>query len=275
MSDASDVQRFVDVAQEAALAAGEIQMRSIGEVKEISFKGRINLVTDVDRMCEEKITQIIQRSFPDHGWLAEEEGEKVSPSSFQWIIDPLDGTTNYAHGYPRFCVSIALMKDHSLLCGAVYDPWLQEMFLGVKGKGAWLNQQRIQVTPETELGNSLLATGFAYDVREGPVIDNLDHFADFIVKGRAVRRDGSASLNLCYVAVGRFDGFWEMKLHPWDTAAGALIIEEAGGKVSDFSGNPFDLFGEEILATNRHIHQQMVEVLQHGAIGERGRDNVT
>jgi len=177
------------------------------------------------------------------------------------VIDPLDGTSNYAHGYPRFCVSIGIERRGVAMVGVVYDPLLDELFAAVRGQGAKLNDRPLRVSAEDRLERAMLATGFAYDVHRS-LEDNLDHFAAFAKTAQAIRRDGSAALNLCYVAAGRFDGFWEIKLHPWDVAAGILIVEEAGGRTSDFSGHPSCASGREIIASNARLHEAMLEILQ-------------
>lgn len=182
-------------------------------------------------------------------------------SDFRWIIDPLDGTTNYAHRFPVFCVSIALEVSGRITLGVIYDPMRGEMFSAIKGKGAALNGKKITVSSERELDKSLLSTGFPYDIRESEE-NNLDHFSRFITKAQAVRRCGSAAIDFCYVACGRFDGFWELKLAPWDVAAGVLIVEEAKGRISDFRGYEFSIYDKEILASNSLIHDQMIAVLR-------------
>ncbi|HET6369571.1 MAG TPA: inositol monophosphatase family protein, partial [Nitrospiria bacterium] len=181
-------------------------------------------------------------------------------SPYRWIIDPLDGTTNYAHGFPCFCVSIGLEHEGNVLLGVVYDPIRSELFYAERGKGATLNGRRIRVSSTFSLSRSLLVTGFAYDIRISQE-NNIDHFTRFSMRSQGVRRTGSAALDLCYVASGRFDGFWEMKLHPWDVAAGSLIVKEAGGEISTFSGDPFYIDSKEILATNGKIHREMIAVL--------------
>lgn len=261
--------QFKNVAIDAALKAGKIVLKHSGKVKRIGFKSDVNLVTDVDRLAEELIVKTIRNKFPRHGILTEESKEKKSTSDFKWVIDPLDGTTNYAHSLPVYCISIALEKEGKIVLGVVYNPNLDELFVAEKGKGAYLykgrgasrSTHRISVSHERKLGKSLLATGFPYDIRTSS-INNLNHFANFYKKCQAVRRMGAAALDLAYLAMGRFDGFWELKLSPWDMAAGSLLITEAGGKVTDFSGKPFNIYLKEILATNGKIHRQMVEILK-------------
>lgn len=238
--------------------------------RNIFFKGKVDLVTDLDRLAQKAIYERLARAFPEHGFLAEEELSRQPESDFLWIIDPLDGTTNYAHRFPIFCVSIALRHRERIVLGLVYDPMREEMFEAVTGRGARLNGEPIRVSQVNTLDHSLLATGFPYDVRESPV-NNVDHFNDFVVRAQAIRRCGSAALDLCYVACGRFDGFWELKLKPWDVAAGAIIVEEAGGRLSDFEGKKFAVDCQEVLATNGLIHDEMVQVLRMGKARREAR----
>ena len=271
-----NLNRFIKIAVRAARASGEIQRKGFGRRHSIRFKGAINLVTEVDHSCEEKIQRIISREFPDHDFLMEESGAWKRPSEYKWIIDPLDGTTNYAHGYPLFCTSIGLEHQGKMVLGVVYEPNRDELFVGVKGRGAALNGRKIRVSKTSILRRAFLATGFAYNVQT--VRDNnLDHFSDFILNAQAVRRDGVAAMDLCYVACGRYDGFWELDLRPWDTAAASLILREAGGRISSFEGGPFDLYGREIVASNGVLHRSMIKVLHkrgshgRGGQGRRGR----
>ncbi|MFW6136999.1 MAG: inositol monophosphatase family protein [Candidatus Aminicenantaceae bacterium] len=253
----------LDAAIETARKAGNLLNRLLGKKRKISYKGAVDLITDVDKESQSLIAGHLQRIFPSHDVLAEEELSSEKGSEFLWLVDPLDGTTNYAHGFPVFCVSIALEQRGEIVTGVVYDPARDEMFSARKGKGAALNGKALTVSKEGRLGRSLIATGFPYDIRESEV-NNLDHFARMAVRAQAIRRCGSAALDLCYTACGRFDGFWEMKLAPWDMAAGALIVSEAGGRITDFAGNPFCHDGNEILATNGLIHEQMISVLKQG-----------
>jgi myo-inositol-1(or 4)-monophosphatase len=252
---------LLSVAREAALKAGGILRDNIHGIREITFKGDINLVTEMDMRSERAVVETLLASFPDHGIIAEEETTIRNGSGFTWIIDPLDGTTNYAHGYPCFSVSIALEQDDEIVLGVVYDPMRDELFSAQKGKGAFLNGKQIKVSGIDTLIKSLLATGFPYD-RKVSDKNNLDYFHDLLMASQEVRRDGSAALDLCYVASGRFDGFWELKLKPWDVAAGSLILTEAGGRVSDLSGSRFSIRDDEILASNGKVHEQMAEILQ-------------
>lgn len=228
----------------------------------IEFKGDpTNLVTDVDKKVEKQIAQFIESNFPDHGILSE-EGISCRPSSkYLWIVDPLDGTTNFAHGYPHFAISIGIERDGEVIIAVVYDPLRDELFFAMKGLGARLNGRRIHVSNEKELDKSLLLTGFPYDIRVS-YENNLNLWNTFALKSQAVRRDGSAALNLAYVAAGRADGFWEIKLKPWDTAAGSLLVLESGGVVTDFVNKPVDIFGKEIVASNGKIHSQMLTCIK-------------
>ncbi|MSP39262.1 MAG: inositol monophosphatase [Deltaproteobacteria bacterium] len=251
---------LLGVAREAADAAGEIIRAGWDRPKTIGYKGAIDLVTSVDRDCERKIVEIIQRNFPNHSILAEEATNFAgSQDEFRWIVDPLDGTTNFAHGYPQFCVSIALERAGEIILGVVDDPIRRERFSAVRQQGATLNGKAIRVSTVNELDKSLLATGFPYDQREHADF-YLNYFKAFMTRSQGIRRAGSAALDLCYVACGRLDGFWELKLKPWDTAAGALIVAEAGGRLSDFPGRPFSIWGTETLASNGSIHNEMVQI---------------
>lgn len=248
-------------AREAAMKAGAMLRENLSGIRQIVFKGDINLVTEMDRRSEHTIVSTLLDAFPGHGILAEEGTSVRNSSGFTWIIDPLDGTTNYAHGYPCFSVSIALEREGEIVLGVVFDPMREELFSAHKGEGAFLNMKPVRVSGIDTLIASLLATGFPYD-RKVSEKNNMDYFHDLLMASQEVRRDGSAALDLCSVAVGRFDGFWELKLHPWDIAAGSLIVREAGGVVSDFSGTRFSLHDQEILATNGKIHDAMLHVLR-------------
>ncbi len=231
---------FLEIAKKAALASGEIQMEHLHREKKVEFKGEINLVTQVDKLCEKEIVSMIHSAFPSHDILAEEGSGTRKDSPYKWVIDPLDGTTNYAHGYPLFCTSIALEYKGEIVVGVVYEPNLKELFCAEKGQGASLNGNKIHVSKTSKLDQALLASGFAYNVKEVKN-NNLNHFSNFILNSRAVRRDGVAAADLCYLAMGRFDGFWELELQPWDLAAGFLMVEEAGGKVTDLRYKPFNI----------------------------------
>ena len=249
-----------DTAVAAAREAGAMLRERFGNAGTVEFKGEIDLVTEMDRLSEQAIVGRIKSAFPGHGILTEESAEEVGHSGYRWIIDPIDGTTNYAHAFPVFCVSIAFEQDGEVKLGVVYNPMLDELFVAEKGHGATLNGNRISVSKTGKLDKSLLATGFPYDIRTSPK-NNLDNFARFAVKAQAIRRAGSAALDLCYVACGRFDGFWEMKLRPWDVAAAALMVKEAGGMITAFGGGGFSIYGHECLASNALVHEEMLSVL--------------
>lgn len=259
MSKFSRYQRFTE---ELSKEAGSFLLRRMGRIKKISYKGRMNLITDVDIRCEQLIISSIRKSFPDHSIISEEAGRGGrEKSDFCWLIDPLDGTTNYAHSFSFFCVSIALLKKGEVVVGVVYDPVRDELFSASRDRGAFLNKRRIEVSKITRLDRSLLVTGFPY--RYGKAMRrNIDNFLRFMMRTQAVRRVGSAALDLCYVACGRFDGFWELGLHPWDTAAGSVIVEEAGGEVSAFKGGGFSPFLKEIVVSNSRLHKKMLKVLK-------------
>lgn len=255
------MEEFLRVAKEAARRAGEIQLEKRGQVGTITFKGDINLVTEVDQSCEAAILEVLTKKYPEHQILTEERGVVGQRSpQYKWIIDPLDGTTNYAHGYPCYCVSIALEYEGTVIIGVIYNPTREEWFEGIRGRGAFLNGKKISVSKNRSLQRALLATGFAYDVQQSSD-NNLDHFAKFILTSQAVRRDGAAAIDLAYVACGRYDGFWELGLYAWDVAAGALLVQEAGGKVSMFDGSPLDIHGKRIVASNGQIHNEMLAIL--------------
>lgn len=246
--------------REALRRGGAVLQNYFGRARNIEYKGKLDLVTDVDRRAEDIVVGFLSREFPSCGILAEERPEVEASSGCRWILDPLDGTTNYAHGYPFFCVSLAFEEKDRLVWGGVYDPIREELYTATRGHGARLNNRPIRVSTVATLDRALLCTGFPYDVHDSSD-DNLNHFTAFIKTAQAVRRDGSAALDLCYVGAGRFDGFWEMKLKPWDVAAGFLIVIEAGGMVTDFSGSPFSITDGNILASNGQIHGFMVRVL--------------
>jgi myo-inositol-1(or 4)-monophosphatase len=256
---------MLTTAIEAAKEAGKFLKYSVGRVKNIEVKQgeERNLVSEIDKASEAKIISIIKRKYPSHAILAEESGESDSASDYKWVIDPLDGTTNFLHGLPLFCVTIGIEYKSEIVAGVVYDPNLDELFTAEKGSGAFLNGKRLKVTPTSKLIDSLLVTGFPYDIAQNP--DNaIGHFVNFLVEGQGIRRLGSAALDLSYVAAGRFDGFWEVNLNPWDMAAGVLVVREAGGKVTDFSGGESTIYKKQVLATNGVIHDAMLHVLARG-----------
>jgi myo-inositol-1(or 4)-monophosphatase len=256
---------MLTVAIEAAREAGKFLKYSVGKVKSIEMKKgeERNLVSEIDKASEAKIISIIKRHYPGHAILAEESGANAAQSDYKWIIDPLDGTTNFLHGLPIFSVTIGVEFKGELVAGVVYDPNLDEMFTAEKGSGAFCNGKRLKVTATSELISSLLVTGFPYDIAENP--DNaVGHFVNFLMRGQGIRRLGSAAMDLAYVAAGRFDGFWEVNLNPWDMAAGVLLVREAGGTVTDFSGTPSTVYNKQVLATNGVLHEAMLQVLQQG-----------
>ncbi len=251
---------FLKVAVEAAREAGLMLKENLDASREIIYKGEVDLVTNFDNRSQEMIFARLSKDFPDHDFVAEEGLVRKKGDDYRWIFDPLDGTTNYAHGFPFFSVSIALEFKGRIICGVVYDPVRDETFSGAWGGGAFLNGRGIRVSAIDDLDKSLLATGFPYDLRESDE-NNIAHFNNFVVRAQAIRRCGSAALDLCYVACGRFDGFWELKLKPWDVAAASLIVQEAGGHLSDFENQEFHINSQETLGTNGLIHQQMLDVL--------------
>jgi myo-inositol-1(or 4)-monophosphatase len=256
---------LLNFAIQTAREAGQLLAERLGSILKVHNKGEIELLTESDLASERLIIDRIKTFHPRHAILAEESGETetgnlaASKGEWKWIIDPLDGTTNYAHGYPCFCVSIALEHNGVLELGVIYDPMRDEMFTAERGQGAALNGRRISVSEIDNLNRALLCTGFPYDVRERSEFTR--HFASFIMNAQAVRRDGAAAIDLAYVACGRFDGFWEEGRKPWDLAAGVLMIEEAGGKVTNYDGSPFSVYQPPILASNGLVHEQMMRVL--------------
>jgi len=256
-----DYRKELAFAKDTAAKAGAILRKGKGKQRQIDYKGRVDLVTEYDVKSEKLITGEIARIFPTHSILAEESGQTENKPSHLWIVDPLDGTTNFAHNYPAYCVSIGLEVEGENVLGVVYDPVHDEMFSAVKGRGAYLNRTPIHVSRQDKLSRSLLATGFPYDIAETKE-DNLDNFARMYKVAQGIRRGGSAALDLCYVACGRFDGFWELKLHPWDCAAGVVIIRGAGGKVTDSAGKKHSIYGKYHLASNSKIHKQMQKILK-------------
>jgi myo-inositol-1(or 4)-monophosphatase len=258
---ATDLHKIKEVAKEAALKAGKLLNDRLGEKLEIGFKGEIDLVTEMDLASEQLIIDTIRSVFAGAEILTEEGGLLGVHSDSRWIVDPLDGTTNYAHGYPVFSVSIAYEIKGEVVYGVIYDPTRNEFFAAEKGQGATLNGKHIHVSDTAELDKSLLCTGFPYDIRHD-TLTNIDCFAEMVLHAQAIRRDGSAALDLCYLAMGRFDGFWELKLNPWDLAAGVLIVREAGGEVSLIGQGQFDIYSREVLASNGQIHQAMRNVLK-------------
>jgi myo-inositol-1(or 4)-monophosphatase len=253
---------MLHIAIESAIEAGKFLKQHLGKIKSVERKSgqERNLVTNIDKQAEQMIAQKIQQHFPLHNILAEEGTKGNEHSEFCWIIDPLDGTTNYTHGFPVFSVSIGVEKNGEIIYGVVYDPNRDELFVAEKDAGAKLNGKKISVSTADSLIHSLLVTGFPYNITENPM-NCVQHFQNFLFEAQAVRRLGSAALDLCYVASGRFDGFWEVALNPWDMAAGVLLIEEAGGICTDFHGKKHSVHKKEILASNGIIHHEMLNVL--------------
>jgi myo-inositol-1(or 4)-monophosphatase len=245
------------------LRAGNRLRKQYGSVKSIQYKaGAVtNLVTNVDRDVEKFIKEQIRKNYPQDSMLAEESPVENRNSSRKWIIDPLDGTTNFAHGLSLFCVSIGVEVEGEVIAGGVYDPIQRELFFAVKGKGATLNRKRIHVSRANKLDHSLLVTGFPYDIHEHPE-KSLPYFNALIQRAQGVRRLGSAALDLCYLAMSRFDGFFEVFLNPWDTAAGSLILQEAGGMITDFNGEPYSIYQRELAASNGLIQMEMIDVIK-------------
>jgi myo-inositol-1(or 4)-monophosphatase len=262
----SQLEKYLDIASEAALAAGALILNHWGKIEKIDEKGRSgDLVTEVDRLAEKEILKIIPRHFPEHGILAEESGKlKGTDSEYLWAIDPLDGTTNYAHGYPVSVVSIGLLIGGVAKVGVVYNPFSNELFRAAQGLGATLNRRPIQVSQTRELEKSLLVTGFAYD-RCQTTDNNYAEFCYLTHLTQGVRRSGSAAKDLTDVACGRLDGYWERGINPWDMAAGIIIIKEAGGKISAYDESPFLIETGRILATNGQIHTPLSQALQKAA----------
>ncbi len=254
---------FYDVGVIAAKGAGQIQKNRVNTTLNIEFKGQANLVTEVDKACEKFIVDTISQAFPDHDIMGEEGLGTRKNSEYKWIIDPLDGTTNFAHGYPLFCVSIALEHQGQIIGGIVYDPNRDELFTAFRGYGAYLNGQKISVSTVPTLEQGLLATGFAYNFRTNRN-NNFDHFFAVMQKAQGVRRDGVAAIDICYVACGRYDGFWELGLFPWDTGAGFIIASEAGATVTRFDGSTCTVYDKDLLITNGKIHTEMVHLLLEG-----------
>ena len=259
------LQRQLQVAIAAAKGAGALQKERLWGEHQVSYKGEVDLVTEVDRECEELIVNSIRDVFPDHSFLAEEDQYPQGSAPYKWIIDPLDGTTNYAHGFPWFCVSIALEHEGRVLMGVIYHCMMDELFTALQGGGAWLNGAPICVSTRTPLRNSLIATGFPYDVARDNE-NNFENFVELQLAARGVRRAGAAALDLAYVAAGRLDGYWECKLKPWDVAAGSLLVAEAGGEVTNHGGDPYSVYDHRILASNGAIHQEMVQLLNRGGV---------
>jgi myo-inositol-1(or 4)-monophosphatase len=244
----------------AALAAGALLRQEYGRPHQVEHKGPIDLVTEVDRQSQALVIGILTNAFPAYGVLSEEGLDTAESGDTRWVIDPLDGTANFAHQYPLFAVSIALQKGRQMELGVVYNPLLNELFTAERGKGAQMNGRAIQVSACQELGNALVGSGFPYDIWSNP-IDNLEEWGQMAKRAQNLHSDGSATLDLCHVASGRLDAFWELDLDPWDLAAGSLIVQEAGGRVTHLDGEPFVLGGRSVLASNGLIHQVILDVV--------------
>ena len=252
------MKEYLDAAIEIARKAGVILREGFDRPKKISYKGEVDLVTESDQRSEQLVVALLRNRFPDHGIVAEEGGGAAAAAKYCWHVDPLDGTTNFAHGYPCFAVSIGLAQDGVPIAGAVFNPVSDELFAAARGEGAYRNDDRIRVSQVEMLATSLVATGFPTHQRKKS--SNLNYYWQFTLRSHGVRRDGAAALDLCSVACGRFDAFWEFGLKSWDTTAGIVIVEEAGGRITDLSGQPYWLGGPSILASNEHIHPEMLQV---------------
>jgi myo-inositol-1(or 4)-monophosphatase len=250
---------FLKTATDAALEAGALLKAHYSRMSEIRFKGEINLVTETDLASQALLHDRLSAAYPGHDFLAEEGLKSVRGAEFRWVFDPLDGTTNFAHKLPVFCVSIGLERRGELVLGVVYNPMSGELFRAETGQGAFLNETRLHVSVIPDVGRSLVATGFSYDIRETRC--NITQHERVILRAQGVRRCGSAALDLCYVAAGRFDGFWELKLSPWDTAAGAVLVREAGGRITDFLNFPVNIYHPEVCASNGLIHGELLGLL--------------
>ena len=263
---------WLATACEVVLRAGAIQRAGQAGGFRVDKKGTRDLVTEIDLACERMCREVLGARFPDHDILAEEQGGAgARGASHRWVFDPLDGTTNFAHGVPVYCASLALEVEGEAVVGAVYDPSRDELFTAERGVGAWLNGRRLQVSATDTIIDALLVTGFPYDLMHDRD-ELLAIFGAFLARAQAVRRLGSAALDLCYVAAGRFDGFWERRLWPWDVAAGALLVSEAGGRVSLMDGGAYDLTAGQILATNGGVHEAMLAIIAEArTVLERGR----
>ena len=255
------MQDRLQLAIQLARRAGGLLLEGYGRAIQVRHKGAVDLVTEYDLKSEQLLVEGIRSAFPEDGIISEEGGGEQR-RGVNWFVDPLDGTTNFAHGLPIFSISIACMRGEDLLVGLIYDPVREELYRAVAGEGAYLNDTPIQVSATDQLGNSLLVTGFPYDIRTNPD-NNLSHFNALAIRARAVRRLGSAALDLAYVAAGRFDGYWELRLNPWDWAAGVLLVREAGGRVTTFGEDEKVLDGDATLvATNGHIHSELLAILK-------------
>jgi myo-inositol-1(or 4)-monophosphatase len=258
---ALNLKKEFNVALKAILGAGQILQKGFRAPMNYRLKGAIDLVTEWDLKSQEWITSRIKARFPDHDFLVEEGGLERRSSSLCWVLDPLDGTTNFVHGFPVYCVSLALLEGKEILLGLIHNPELKETYWAIKGQGAFCNGRPIRVSAVPRISQSLLATGFPYNIKKTHR-RVVRRFENVLARSQGVRRPGSAAMDLCWVAGGVYDGFWEEYLKPWDTAAGILLVEEAGGRVTDFSGRSGPLFKKQILATNGQFHQELLELLK-------------
>lgn len=261
-----DLGDILKSSKKIALSAGDYVLSNFGKVKSIEFKGERNLVTEVDKKSEEMIRSFLVKAYPDFDFIGEEFGGEAS-SEYYWLVDPIDGTNNFSHNFPVFCISIALLKDKIPLLGVIYDPTRKELFWATAKEGAYLNNKRILVSKIDKIKQALVATGFYYDFKDQSDT-NIEHFFNFIYHVQGIRRCGAAALDLAYVASGRLDGFWELGLNPWDTAAGILLVEEAGGRVTRRDGEKFNPFCSNIVVSNELLHEEMLRILSlKGRIG--------
>jgi myo-inositol-1(or 4)-monophosphatase len=253
------INKIINIAKEA----GEVIRNGFGENLKIEFKtGENNLVTNIDKAAEKIILDFVKLEYPHHSIIAEESGTKFNSSDYTWVIDPLDGTTNFAHGLPIFAVSIGIQKKDETIAGVIYDVMNDKIYAAEKGAGTYVNGNKSTVTKNNNLAESLVVTGFPYDIKKD-LDETVRVFTQFLLKTRGVRRLGSAAIDFCYVASGVFEGFWESGLNPWDVCAGLLLVKEAGGTTSDFMGEPINIFSNQFLATNGLVHKKMLEVFSH------------
>lgn len=255
-----ELKNLTAFAEKLAIKAGKILARGFTQSFRVSFKGRIDPVTEYDLKSEKCIAEQIARTYPEHAILTEEGSAVGVQSAYRWVVDPLDGTVNYSHGFPFYCVSIGLEYNGEPILGVVYDPERRELFTAASGQGAFLNGKRIHVSSQRNLERALLATGFAYDIATARR-NNLGLFSRMAKIAQGIRRPGSAAMDLCWLAIGRIDGFWELDLKPWDTAAATVIVREAGGKISRLNGQKFSITDRDLLASNGCLHRPMKEVL--------------
>jgi myo-inositol-1(or 4)-monophosphatase len=251
---------YLDTAVEIAREAGGLLLQHFRQPLEIAYKSRSDLVTEADRKSEALIVERLRSHFPGHAIVAEEGGGQKTDSDYCWYVDPLDGTTNFAHGFPIFCVTLGLACHAEVVAGVVYDPTRDELFTTERGSGAFLNGQRLRVSSRQDLAECLVATGFPPFATNHDL--NVEFYFRFTQLTHGIRRAGSAALDLCSVAAGRYDGFWELKLNPWDKAAGSLLVTEAGGRMSGITGKPFDLLGDDVFASNGLVHEQMIRIFK-------------